>query len=262
MFKYSFALIIAMMLLAVSVHAHLDPDNEFPVHRHVVNTSTNNPDLSDHHLEQLDGEINKWHHHATKKEYLGNDDGVGEPHENVFVVARHGQRLEVEVEMDKLTISSLTVEDRDDRRLIVFVLTANTDNVIFKGLSMTVGGYKFSTSYGFFRADTWDAGTDVTVKLISGLDVNGYRIRLKGYDGYRGNTDRRPRKEDGMDAIDAFDIEDFTISLGYGNGSESVTQDDFDDDGNRIEVAAGAPKMLKADRKIATTWASVKQSRM
>ena len=32
MLKYSFALIAAMMILLVSVNAHLDPDNEFPLH--------------------------------------------------------------------------------------------------------------------------------------------------------------------------------------------------------------------------------------
>ena len=109
--------------------------------------------VSAHHLEQLDGEngVNKWHHHATKREYLGKDKGVGEPHENVFVVARHGERLEVAERDDKLIISSLNVEERDDKRLIVFVLTANTDDVIFNQLSITVGGYKFSTLFGFFR---------------------------------------------------------------------------------------------------------------
>ena len=264
MLKYSFALIAAMLILLVSANGHLDPDNEFPVHRHVVDTSTNNPALSDHHDEQIDAEngVNKWHHHATKREYLGKDKGVGEPHENVFVVARHGERLEVEERDDKLIISSLTVEERDDKRLIVFVLTANTDDVIFNQLSITVGGYKFSTLFGFFKLDTWDAGTTVTVKLVSGLDANGYRIQRKKYNGLRGNTDPRPRQVDGMNAIDAFDIDSFNVSLNYGNGSDSVTQDDFDGGGNRIGVAAGSPNMPKLERKIATTWASLKKSGM
>ena len=267
MLKYSFALIAAMLILLVSANGHLDPDNEFPLHRHVVDRTGPNggfidPDVSDHHLEQLDGNINKWHHHATEREYLGKDKGVGEPHENVFVVARHGERLEVEERDDKLIISSLTVEERDDKRLIVFVLTANTDDVIFNQLSITVGGYKFSTLFGFFKLDTWDAGTTVTVKLVSGLDANGYRIQRKKYNGLRGNTDPRPRQVDGMNAIDAFDINDFTITLNYGNGSDSVTQADFDGGGNRIGVAAGSPNMPKPERKIATTWASLKKSGM
>ena len=37
----------------------------------------------------------------------------------------------------------------------------------------------------------------------------------------------RPRQVDGMNAIDAFDINDFTITLDYGNGSDSVTPSRF-----------------------------------
>ena len=58
MLKYSFALIAAMLILLVSANGHLDPDNEFPVHRHVVDRTGPNggfidPDVSDHHLEQI-----------------------------------------------------------------------------------------------------------------------------------------------------------------------------------------------------------------
>ena len=120
-------------------------------------------------------------------------------------------------------------------------------------------GISLGRFINFLELNRWDVGTEISIKLVSGVNGDGYRIRLPKYEGRRGNTDHRPRGVEGGDVIDAFDIDDFDITLDYGNGSDGVSEADFDDDGNRIGVIAGSPKLSKPKRKLTTTWASLKR---
>ena len=171
MLKYSFALIIAMLILVVSIYAHVgdedDTGAETPIHKHVVASTLENDELPLHVRDMSDGEVvqtvidgeivdtkqhghnNTWHHHHSEEAYLATD----AQHNNATFVPRQGPR-EVEVERgDKLIISRLVVEEEGDRRKISFILTANTDDVIFNHLSIHVDGYQFGTIYQFFGTE-------------------------------------------------------------------------------------------------------------
>ena len=273
MLKYSFALIIAMLILVVPVYAHVGDEvntgPETPIHKHVVASTIPDAALPFHVRDMSDGIVdadgfkqhghnNTWHHHHSQDAY----DATDPQHNRAAAVGRQGPRI-VEVVVDKLVISSLTVDTPVGKKKIVFVITAKTDNMVFNTLSITVNGYKFSAISSFFGADTWDAGTFVTVRLIAVGD--GYRIGRSKFteNGIRkknGNTDPRPRGQDGEVAITTFDINNFSITLNYHNGSDTVTQADFPaDGGNRIGVAAGAPSIPKP--KLTTTWGALKRSK-
>ena len=160
--------------------------------------------------------------------------------------------------MISLRITALSFEDIPGRSRILYTptlsmeITSYSDNQDHDMLVLNVNIKEFQTPTGFFESDTWINGDIRKVKIES--RPRNYAVFLRqGDKRYWSYKDRQ-----GIVTISRFDLENFTISIIHaGITIDTVTQDDFDSDGNRIGFVRAAPSMIRTTTGL---WANFKRS--
>ena len=289
MLKYSFALIIAMLLAVVSANAHENEvdhdadlhDLESFDHSHVGGGWLNLLN----HVGDLDGD----HEHVNSR-YINEDHNAYAFTDDYFKQHKHVDCNSIDVDgnspegcpefevftepdpvepVNVLKVSRIVYVSNDKKNVLRISLTAYTDDIILSHMTITVDSvkrYVFLMPPPLFTAEEWDINSTRSVNLISGqsdelgiliLKVRAYTQGGKEYpETMVMDVDREGREAE--DTIDMFNVGDFTISVNYPNGRDHATQEDFSVDGYRNGVDRAAPKMSKPERKLTTIWASLK----
>ena len=132
-------------------------------------------------------------------------------------------------------------------------------------LVIRVDGQNWTTPALFFGRNQLGAGDMREVSLTAYPNGKGVVLtRMLYVDIVNGKAYKRAEKTAwrayGGLAIAEFDITDFTVQLrNYASETDrdSVTENDFDADGNRIGTVASAPSQRKP--KLTTMWATLKR---
>ena len=290
MLKYSFALIIAMLILVVPVYAHdneVDHDADLHDlesfdHSHIgggwLNLLNHKGDLDDDHTHSDSRYLNEDHNaYAYTDDYIKQHKHVDCNSIDVDGNSPEGcPEFEPFAEPDPvepvnvLKVSRIVYVSNAKKNVLRISLTAYTDDIILSHMTITVDSvkrYVFLMPPPLFAAEEWDMNSTRSVNLISdqsdelGILILKVRAYTQGGKEYPETMVMDVNRE-GREAektIDEFEIKSFAISVNYPNGRDHATQGDFDGGGNRIGVAAGAPSIPKP--KLTTTWGALKRSK-
>ena len=132
-------------------------------------------------------------------------------------------------------------------------LVIRVDGQVFHTPALFFGGYRFAE--GDMREVSLTAHVNGKSVILARMPY----IQVSNGKAYP-QVERTAGHAYGWLAIAAFDITDFTVQLrNYASevDRDSVTQADFDDDGNRIGTVATAPNLRKP--KLTTMWAELKK---